>query len=314
MSMLTHVVPTGFPPPTLHGRRRQRRLLLAVLVIFALGLGGVVEVGRITHDATRRDYLSAGDWPTQGQAAFTAGPDGIESSPGQQAVPIASIAKVMTAYLVLHIDPLTNGADGFQLTVTDADVTDTAARRRNGESLVAVRAGEVLTERQALAAVLLPSANNVAVMLARKVAGSVDAFVKQMNDAASALGMKQTTYTDPSGYDEHTRSTAADQVVLAQAAMRDPVFASLVATTDYDLPVVGSVHNTDTLLGTDGFVGIKTGSDDAAGGCFMFRTRRMVAGRLTDVTGVVLGQPGPDLIAAGLTAGAQLADRISAGS
>jgi serine-type D-Ala-D-Ala carboxypeptidase (penicillin-binding protein 5/6) len=71
------------------------------------------------------------------------------------------------------------------------------------------------------------------------------------------------------------------------------------------------VTNTNTLLGQDGFVGMKTGSDDAAGGCFMFRTRRFVDGRTVYLIGVVLGQHGRNLITAGLYAARQLADRLA---
>jgi len=71
------------------------------------------------------------------------------------------------------------------------------------------------------------------------------------------------------------------------------------------------VYNTNALLGQDGFVGMKTGSDDAAGGCLMFRSRREVDGREVDVTGVVLGQRGHNLIAAGQHAAKQLVDRLA---
>ncbi len=303
--------PRSFPPPTLHYgmRRRRARRAVAAGVLLVIALCSYATV-RLTHGDARRVYLSDGEWPAQGQASFTVGGGPLESSPGQHPAPIASIAKVMTAYLVLRAAPLAVGTDGFRLTVGEDDAADTEARQANDESLVPVQAGEVLTERQALAALLLPSANNVAMMLARQVAGSVPSFVGEMNHAAQTLHMRHTTYTDPSGLDEGTRSTAADQVRLAQAAMRDPAFAAMVATREYDLPVAGTVHNTDTLLGTRGFVGIKTGSDDAAGGCFMFRTRRVVDGHPTDVTGVVLGQHGEDLIAAGLDAASLLADRV----
>ena len=93
--------------------------------------------------------------------------------------------------------------------------------------------------------------------------------------------------------------------------MRLPVFASIVATPSATLPVAGTVHNTDTLLGQDGFVGVKTGSDDAAGGCFAFRAIRRIDGKRTTITGVVLGQPGHDQIAAGLAAAAAMVDRIA---
>jgi serine-type D-Ala-D-Ala carboxypeptidase (penicillin-binding protein 5/6) len=89
------------------------------------------------------------------------------------------------------------------------------------------------------------------------------------------------------------------------------VFASIVATQSATLPVAGRVYNTDTLLGHDGFVGVKTGSDDAAGGCFAFRAIRVIDGRRTTITGVVLGQPGYDQVQAGLTAAAAMVDRIA---
>ena len=156
-----------------------------------------------------------------------------------------------------------------------------------------VAAGEQLTERQALQALLLPSANNIAAVLARWDAGSVDRFVARMNATARSLGMTHTRYTDPSGYDDATVSTAADQVRIVDRAMRLPVFASIVATPSATLPVAGTVHNTNTLLGHNGFVGVKTGSTDAAGGCFAFRAIRWIDGKRTTITGVVLGQPGP---------------------
>jgi serine-type D-Ala-D-Ala carboxypeptidase (penicillin-binding protein 5/6) len=123
--------------------------------------------------------------------------------------------------------------------------------------------------------------------------------------------MTHTRYTDPSGYDDATVSTAADQVRIVDRAMRLPVFASIVATPSATLPVAGTVHNTNTLLGYDGFVGVKTGSDDAAGGCFAFRAIRWIDGKRTTITGVVLGQPGNNQIAAGLAAADAMADRIA---
>jgi serine-type D-Ala-D-Ala carboxypeptidase (penicillin-binding protein 5/6) len=239
--------------------------------------------------------------PGPGQTSYRTGAGAVVSSSGQTPVPIASLAKVMTAYLVLR-DP-----HHVTVTVTDDDIADTERRAGQDESIVHVAAGETLTEQQALIAILLPSANNVAAMLARAVAGSQDAFIARMNDMARALRMRHTIYTDPSGFDEGTRSTADDQLILAQHAMQLPEFAWLVALRSAELPVAGTVHNTDTLLGKDGFVGIKTGSDDAAGGCFMFRVQR----RGGDLTGVVLGRRGHDLIAAGLNAARDLAASVT---
>jgi D-alanyl-D-alanine carboxypeptidase (penicillin-binding protein 5/6) len=165
-----------------------------------------------------------------------------------------------------------------------------------------------LTQRQALQALLLPSANNIAAVLARWDAGSMDRFVARMNAAAQSLGMTRTRYTDPSGYNDATVSTAADQLRLVDRAMRLPVFARIVATPSATLPVAGTVHNTNRLLGYGGFVGVKTGSTAAAGGCFAFRAIRWVGGKRTTITGVVLGQLG---VEAAFAAAAAMVDRIS---
>jgi D-alanyl-D-alanine carboxypeptidase (penicillin-binding protein 5/6) len=222
------------------------------------------------------------------------------------------VAKVMTAYLVLRHHPLQPGESGPRFAVTERDAADTEARRRDGQSIVPVRAGEDLTEREALMAILLPSANNVAVLVAREVAGSVDAFVAEMNATARSLGMSDTTYTDPSGLDDGTVSTALDQLRLARVVAADATLADMMATRSYRLPVAGVVTNTNSLLGHDGFVGMKTGSDSAAGGCFMFRAVRRTAGGDVTLTGVVLGQRGHSLIDAGLHAARELVERLPA--
>jgi D-alanyl-D-alanine carboxypeptidase (penicillin-binding protein 5/6) len=129
-----------------------------------------------------------------------------------------------------------------------------------------------------------------------------------MNATARSLGMTHTSYTEPSGYDDATVSTAADQLRIVDRAMRLPVFASIVATPSATLPVAGSVHNTNRLLGYSGFVGVKTGSTSAAGGCFAFRAIRRIAGKRTTITGVVLGQPG---LARAFATAAAMVDRIA---
>jgi D-alanyl-D-alanine carboxypeptidase (penicillin-binding protein 5/6) len=270
------------------------------------------DVFRKAQRGARGDATSSTVWPAYGQAAFIrTGQSEIQAGPNQHEAAIASVAKVMTAYLVLRDHPLRLGQDGPTLTVTDADVADTDRRRGQQESVVSVVAGEQLTERQALQALLLPSANNIAAVLARWDAGSVDRFVARMNVAARSLGMTRTRYTDPSGYDDATVSTAADQVRVADRAMRQEVFASIVATSSATLPVAGVVRNTNALLGHHGFVGVKTGSTDAAGNCFAFRAIRWIGGKRTTITGVVLGQPGHNQVAAGLLAADAMVDRIT---
>jgi serine-type D-Ala-D-Ala carboxypeptidase (penicillin-binding protein 5/6) len=308
---------------TTHRIRRIRVAGVLVVAAFSALLGyqllasssstaaSAVDVLRGEYGGALGESLPSTVWPAEGQAAVRIGQSHVQAGPNQHAAPIASVAKVMTAYLVLRNHPLRLGQEGPTITLTDADVADTDRRRGQDESVVSIAAGEQLTQLQALQALLLPSANNIAAVLARWDAGSVDGFVARMNETARSLGMTHTRYTDPSGYDDATVSTAADQVRIVDRAMRLPVFASIVVTPSATLPVAGTVHNTNTLLGYDGFVGVKTGSTAAAGGCFAFRAIRWIDGRRTTITGVVLGQPGDDLATAGLAAADAMVDRIA---
>jgi serine-type D-Ala-D-Ala carboxypeptidase (penicillin-binding protein 5/6) len=275
------------------------------------------DVLRSTHDGVRERRGARGRslprtvWPAYGQAAVQIGQSQVQAGPNQHRAAIASLAKVMTAYLVLRDHPLQSSQNGPTITLTDADVADTERRQGQRESVVSTAAGEQLTERQALQALLLPSANNIAAVLARWDAGSSNRFVARMNAAARSLAMTHTRYTDPSGYEDTTVSTAADQVRIVDRAMRLSAFASIVSTPSATLPVAGTVHNTNTLLGYDGFVGVKTGSDEAAGGCFAFRAIGRIHGKRTAITGVVLGQPGDDRIEAGLATATAMVERIT---
>jgi D-alanyl-D-alanine carboxypeptidase (penicillin-binding protein 5/6) len=282
--------------------------MIATVLVAALATAAAV---RYLLDDSERAYLATDGWPAIGQGAYQVDGQAPRASADERPASIASVAKVMTAVVVLQHRRLAAGADGPVLTVTGTDVADTERRRGRGESIVPVRLGEQFTERDALMALLLPSANNVAAMLARYVSGSVDGFVTEMNRKAHSLGMTHTTYTDPSGFAASTVSTAVDQLKLAQFAARDDTLTEIMRTPSYRLPVAGRVRNTDTLLGTAGFVGMKTGSDDAAGGCFMFRAYRSINGSNVQVIGVVLGQHGHHLIAAGLYAAKQLVDRVA---
>lgn len=252
-------------------------------------------------------------WPREGQAAVAVeGVGSLGTSGAQVPAPIASVAKMMTAYLTLKQHPLLPGQSGFTITITAAEAAEEQERAAEEQSVVPVRAGERLSERKALEALMLPSANNVAALLAVHDAGSIEAFVARMNAQAGALGMHATTYTDPSGFEDTTVSTAADQLKLAKVAMQNPTFASIVAKRSALLPVVGRVFNYDELVGQEGYVGVKTGSDRAAGGCLVFAKHVAVDGHRLTVLGVVLGQRDGSLIEAAIVAAQQLGNSAAA--
>jgi D-alanyl-D-alanine carboxypeptidase (penicillin-binding protein 5/6) len=283
--------------------RRWRALLCAMLVlVLVLAQQGFVAARHLLNSnapmpngqhhidvsATHQADGSVVRWPQQGQAALVLGNGRPEASVQEQPVPIASVAKVMTAYLTLERDPLSGGQDGFRITVTAAQAQAEAVDAAEDQSVVAVRSGEQLTERQLLEALLIPSGNNIARILAVRVAGSKTRFIAEMNSEARALGMDHTTYTDPSGFAATTISTAADQLRVFREAMRFPVFRQVVSMADVTLPVAGTLANYDPLIAA-GYSG-KTGSDAAARGCLAFFTHLTVRGRRLTAVGVVLGQ------------------------
>jgi D-alanyl-D-alanine carboxypeptidase (penicillin-binding protein 5/6) len=175
-----------------------------------------------------------------------------------------------------------------------------------------VQAGEQLTERQLLEALLIPSGNNIARMLADLLAGGETRFLEEMNAEARALGMDPPIYTDPSGFDPGTVSTAADQLRILRRAMRFQVFRQIVSLAGVTLPVAGAVSNFNPLI-AEGYAG-KTGSDSAAGGCLAFFTRVSVGGRRLTAAGVVMGQgEGSDtkaILAAAGEAAEQMVDSV----
>lgn len=247
-------------------------------------------------------------WPATGQAAVEVeGLTSLGSSGSGHPVPIASLAKIMTAYVVLQDHPISPGQGGFTTTVSAAAVADYRQRQTAAQSVVAVSVGESLTELQLLQGLLVASGNNYAIILAQYDAGSVPAFVAKMQATARRLGMDRTTYTDPSGLAPTTVSTASDQLALAARAMAIPVFAQTVGLTSVTLPVAGRLLNFFKAVGTNGYVGVKTGSDSTAGGCLVFADRQTSAGQTYTILGAVLGQdPGVQntsaLIGAALTA------------
>lgn len=251
-------------------------------------------------------------WPPAGQAAIAIpGIGSLGARDGDTPVPIASVTKVMTALVVLEDHPLSPGEEGPAITMTVADVGAYEAGVRVGRSELRVAVGEALTEHQALEALLVGSANNVADALARWDAGSVPGFVDRMNARAVVEGLAHTHYADPSGVDAGNVSTALDQLQLAEVVLRAPTLAAIVATPQVTLPVAGTVSNYNSLVGRDGVVGVKTGSTDAAGGCWVFAAQRPIAGGTRLVVGVVLGQRGPDLLQAAFAAGRRLLDVAS---
>jgi D-alanyl-D-alanine carboxypeptidase (penicillin-binding protein 5/6) len=277
--------------------RRWRSVWAALLAMTAMvaygcfGPGEPVGPGAAAAEEATKGVLPELHlpWPAEGQASVLV--DGLGSLGGlgrQEPVPIASLAKVMTAYVLLKGHPLARDEPGRAIEV---DKTAAYESVSGTETTAPVRAGQRLSQRKLLELMLLPSANNIARFLARWDSGSQEAFVQKMNRAATGLGMKNTIYTGASGIETTTESTADDQLKLAQEAMKDRTFRSIVAQRSTTVP--GSpdpIRNTNELLGSDGVIGLKTGTTTPAGGNLLWATKVRAGGKERLVLGAVLHQ------------------------
>ena len=231
-------------------------------------------------------------WPSKGSAAVAVSGLGFVGTSGnEQAIPAASVAKVMTALIVLEDSKLKKGEDGPNITITDVDVRGYQADLADQQSVVKVELGEQLTLFKVLEGMLIPSANNLAETVARWDAGSIDAFVAKMNKRAADLRLTHTKFADTSGASAATVSTPSDLTTLGMVAMLNEVFAQIVALGQATLPVAGTVYNVNALLGQGGNIGIKTGSGLNTGANYLFAANVTVDSRTIVVYGCVMGQP-----------------------
>jgi len=231
-------------------------------------------------------------WPSRGSAAVAVSGLGFVGTSGnEQAIPAASVTKVMTALVVLEDSKLKKGEDGPIITINDADVRSYESDLAEQQSVVKVQTGEQLTLFQVLEGMLIPSANNLAETVARWDAGSTDAFVVKMNKRAADLHLTHTKFADTSGASPASVSTPSDLTTLGMAAMQNEVFAQIVARGQVTLPVAGTVYNVNGLLGQGGIIGIKTGSGLNTGANFLFAANATIDGTTIVLYGCVMGQP-----------------------
>jgi D-alanyl-D-alanine carboxypeptidase (penicillin-binding protein 5/6) len=306
-----------------HGFWGSRRSLVLALTLAALGTVGsatwalasgkpvrwrdsTLMIGQAQGADVAKPVLTAAEgfvfpggspklaWPRSGRAAVEVEGMGLIGHEGAMTAQtaIASIAKTMTAYVVLKDHPLGAHDPGPTITLTAATAGLYGQAIAKDESAVPLKAGEKLTERQALEAMMLASAGDVADLLAVWDRGSVPKFAAAMNAQAHALGMTGTVYTDPTGLAASTVSTMADQLKLAEAVQTIPALTAVVAESSAQIPVAGRVANINLDLGDLGIDGIKTGTTAAAGSCLLFSAHVTVGGRKLTLLGMVLGMPG----------------------
>ncbi|WP_405085063.1 D-alanyl-D-alanine carboxypeptidase family protein [Microbispora sp. NBC_01389] len=211
----------------------------------------------------------------------TTGRELLDKNAGER-MPVASLTKIMTAYVVLREANLSD-----QVTIKREDVSYAGD---NDGTAADLDAGDSLPVGELLYALLLPSGADAAHALARAYGPGVAGFVAKMNAAAKSLGLNDTHYVNADGLPTRGGdgySTARDQARLAAIALRDPIFTKITSTrhhsTDdgrYDW------SNTNHMLGLPGAIGVKTGFTNAAGFCLAFAADR----HDHRLVGVILGE------------------------
>lgn len=299
------------PPPETPLRTTVRRFKIWTPLVVLLGIVFVIAqaVRPLPEPAfvlsASQSYTFDGSkpslpWSDEGQAYVEVSGLGVLGRHGEaKPVPIGSVAKTMTAYLVLKKSPLKEGDDGPKITIdAKAEEGGTHGQGNGGESVLdTVHAGQQISERDALSALMIPSANNIARLLARWYTGGSEAeFVKKMNETADALGMDDTTYTDPSGLKPTTVSTAEDQVKLGKKVVEMPELMKITSSPTWTDPSGKTWRNWNHLVPFNGAIGIKTGTTTAAGGNLLFAGRKNVGGTTQVIVGAVLGQHKPPII------------------
>lgn len=290
---------------TPRARTNRRRRFVTLTVVSAALLGsvayGTVALAQplpttsveLSVPAVETSAAASLDWPTTGRGALGAvGHEGVlSSSGGEDPFPIASLAKTVTALVVLDHKPIDEGGTGPDIRITDDDVQwldDTIAE--NG-SWAPVVSGSVFTQRQVLEAMMLPSANNYSKTLAIWAFGGVDAYLDAARAWLADHGLAGTTLTNTSGLGASNVSTTRDLVEIGKLALANPVLASVVSEKTALLPEIGEIENLNGLLGTAGITGMKTGTDDESGSCILFSAEVQVGDTTVTVVGAILGAP-----------------------
>ena len=285
--------------------KRRLAFRVVIVVIVVLLVGALVQWFRPPPTPTLQGVPTAVHipgsspalpWPPTGEAALSVeGLGSVGQDHATQPVPVGVLSGVLTAYVILKDHPLaTGGETGPSIAVTPETLTAYQTGSSAGEPEVRVSAGQSLTELDALEGLLVESGNDMATLLADWDAGTTSAFVSKMDLAALSLGLRQTRISEPGGADDAVTSTPDDLILLAEAAMRIPVFEQIVSLGEVALPGSGLQYNPNFLLGEDGVVGIVAGSDTTGDGCFLFAANKSVGGRTVTLYGAVLGQYGPE--------------------
>jgi len=279
--------------------RRRRLFFFGALLIILVLLAWTISVLAVPLPSATKNVLQAptvsGELlspvvPPVGVSAAVADDFGaLGLAPTHDVVPIASMTKVITSLMVLRAHPLDANESGPTITFRQPDIDQLDAIIAQDGKYSSVSVGDSTSERDALYAVLLNSSNNIANSLAIWAYGSIDEFLAQTKVWLAEQGLNDTVVADASGLSRESRSSSADLITIGHLALANPALAAIVGTPEIELPLFGKLVNGNTLLGTSGITGIKTGTTEDAGACLLYSATFIVARESIRLFGVTTG-------------------------
>ncbi|TFD28533.1 hypothetical protein [Cryobacterium lyxosi] len=274
-------------------------------VLSANGASAIAVLAATTSDASgtiSTGTASTSTATTSTATTSTAIPEPLAVAGTTQALPMASIAKVVTALVVLDEKPIVTGESGPVVTLTAADFQSYLDYDKAGARSVTVFADEQWTELELLQGLLLGSSNNHADSLARWAFGSVDAYVVAANAWLAHNGLADTAVVDATGLHDASAGTATDLARLAGLAAIDPIISAMLESPASALANRRGVQNTTSYLPEEGITGISRSYTDAAGVCFLFTAEISDGASSFTFSGAYIGEPSYDALTADLTA------------
>ena len=273
-----------------NGYRKSRRkpLLIGcsvVFVLFSLFTTFNLSVGAPQDMTIDQDYISAQAklietspaapeektikhselselvWPAYGQAAYGVANDGViaKSSATQPIVPIASLAKAITAVVIADKYPIAHSDDSILITFDEDDVALYNEYVAKNGVVLPVAVDQEISLHDALKALLLSSSNNITDSVVIDLFGSMEEYTAYANNFLLSKGITDTYVDDASGFSSRTVSTASDLVEIGFLYMKDPVLREIAENSNVELPNVGFVDNKNDGLNNDTVLGLKIG-------------------------------------------------------
>jgi D-alanyl-D-alanine carboxypeptidase (penicillin-binding protein 5/6) len=294
--------------------RRKRRIVALCLVILTVSAGvylpitllsplppAVVTVQKVAPPSTAAASIVV---PGIGASAVTAVgyPTAVRSGGSTSPLPIASISKVVTVLVALEAKPLATGETGPTVTFGTTDAALFGKYTALNGTAEPMPAGSHLSELDLLRVVLIASANNYADKLASWSYGSTASFISATTSWLKTHGLSHTTIVEPTGINPKNTSTPTDLIELGKLALANPVLASIVSTKSISLPIVGTFHNTNALLGQLGVDGIKSGTLDNIGSNLLFASDYNIGGKSIRIIGAIVGATDHDTLYAAVKA------------